>query len=74
MTLEGVLGIEYLNVLNSAYNTLECKSSETDKSKDESMPTWGWILIACCVIITLVAVISLGIYCIRDKRPTCGNK
>lgn len=78
MTSMSVLGIEYVNVLNSAYNTVECKSSRMDISKDESVPTWGWIAIICCVVITLVAVISIGLYCILDKRHTrslnCGNK
>lgn len=79
MTAGSVLGIEYLYLLNSAYNTLECSSPNLGSwSNEASVPVWCWILIACCVVITLIAIISVGFYCIVDKRRNrslnCGNK
>lgn len=65
---QSVLGIEYINIVDTAIKTQECTPANPDYA-DNSLPTWAWILIGFAVVIAIIAVISVGYYfCIYDKR------
>lgn len=69
MKEQSVLGIEYLNVVDTAIKTQECAPANPNYAiTDQSMPVWAWILIA-IGLIALVAIL-IGIYCFYDKRRT----
>lgn len=65
---KSVLGIEYINLVDTSIKTPECKPTNHDYV-DQSLPTWAWILIGFAVIILIILAISIGYYfCIYDKR------
>lgn len=65
---QSVLGIEYINIVDTAIKTQECTPANRNYT-NQSLPVWAWILISCGVIILVTVVISMGYYyCIYDKR------
>lgn len=69
MKEQSVLGIEYLNVVDTAIKSQECTPANPNYAiADQSMPVWVWILI----VIGFIALvgISIGIYCFYNKRRT----
>lgn len=66
MKQQSVLGIEYINIVDTAIKTQEC--TPTYANFDQSLSTWAWVLIGCGLTILLIIVIAIGIYCIYDKR------
>lgn len=65
MKNQSVLGIEYLNIVDTAIKSDEC--TPTYANHDQSLPTWGWILIGFAVVIVVIGI-SIGIYCLYEKR------
>lgn len=65
---QSVLGIEYINIVDTSVKTQECTPTNPDYV-DQSLPTWAWILIGFAVVISIILVISMGYYfCVYDKR------
>lgn len=68
MKKESVLGIEYVNIVDTAIKTPECTPANPDYV-DQSLPTWAWILIGFAVVILIIIAISIGYYfCVYNKR------
>lgn len=64
---QSLLGIEYINLLDTAIKTPECTPANSNYD-DKSLPVWAWVLIACALVLLLIIVISIGVYCLYDKR------
>lgn len=65
---KSVLGVEYINIVDTAIKTQECTPTHPDLV-DQSFPTWAWILIGFAVVILIIIAISIGYYfCVYDKR------
>lgn len=64
---QSVLGIEYINMVDTAIKTPECTPANPDHT-DQSLPVWAWVLIGCSLVILVIVVILIGYYCIYDKR------
>ena len=65
MKEQSVLGIEYINIVDTSIKTPECTPANPNY-EDQSLALWAWILIALAIL--LVVVISIGIYCFFSKR------
>lgn len=65
MKQQSVLGIEYVNIVDTAIKTDECTPTYTNQKK--SLPRWAWILIGCGIAAALIAICT-GIYCAYNKR------
>ncbi|XP_031635914.1 uncharacterized protein LOC116348872 [Contarinia nasturtii] len=69
ITAQSMLAIEYLYVLNSAINTKECRPPY----KPEPFLVW-WVIIAVSLGILCFILLSVGIYCIIDRRQKMANQ
>lgn len=83
ITNQNILGIEYINILNSAIKTPECMNQGIPPTNhppggilppagqpigNNPVQIWWWIILSVCLGILFIIIIFVGIYCLIDNR------